>query len=76
MNPARESKKVNTRHAKTFSEQMFFRTNVMNHIEAQKFENHEFLEQHIQSTLDFYSPRVVSPEGGFYGGFTLSLIHI
>ena len=42
----------------------------MNHIEAQKFENHEFLEQHIQSTLDFYSPRVVSPEGGFYGGFT------
>ena len=34
-----------------------------------KFENPEFLERHIQSTLAFYSPRVFAPEGGFYGGF-------
>ncbi len=33
------------------------------------FESPEFLEAHIQSTLDFYEPRVFSPEGGFYGYF-------
>jgi len=33
------------------------------------FESSEFLEQHIQSTLAFYEPRVFSPEGGFYGCF-------
>ena len=31
------------------------------------FESSKFLEQHIQSTLAFYEPRVFSPEGGFYG---------
>ena len=33
------------------------------------FESSKFLEQHIQSTLAFYEPRVFSPEGGFYGCF-------
>ena len=33
------------------------------------FESAEFLEQHIQSTLVFYDPRVFSSEGGFYGCF-------
>lgn len=33
------------------------------------FESLDFLEQHIQATLDFYEPRVFSPEGGFYGCF-------
>ena len=33
------------------------------------FESPEFLEAHIQSTLDFYAPRVFAPEGGFYGCF-------
>jgi len=33
------------------------------------FESSEFLEQHIQSTLAFYEPRVFVPEGGFYGCF-------
>lgn len=33
------------------------------------FENADFLEQHIQSTLAFYEPRVLDPEGGFYGCF-------
>ncbi len=33
------------------------------------FENQAFLEQHIQSTLAFYEPRVYSPEGGFYSCF-------
>lgn len=33
------------------------------------FESSKFLEQHIQSTLAFYEPRVFSPEGGFCGCF-------
>jgi len=33
------------------------------------FESPEFLQAHIQSTLDFYAPRVFAPEGGFYGCF-------
>lgn len=33
------------------------------------FESSDFLEQHIQSILSFYEPRVFSPEGGFYGCF-------
>lgn len=33
------------------------------------FENPDFLEEHIQSTLDFYASRVIAPEGGFYGCF-------
>ena len=33
------------------------------------FESSKFLEQHIQSTLAFYEPKVFSPEGGFYGCF-------
>lgn len=33
------------------------------------FENPQFLEAHVKSTLDFYEPRVFSPEGGFYGCF-------
>jgi len=34
------------------------------------FESPEFLNTHIQSTLEFYNPRVFSPEGGFFSGFT------
>jgi len=34
------------------------------------FESPTFLNRHIQSTIGFYEPRVFSPEGGFYGGFT------
>jgi len=30
------------------------------------FEDRGFLQKHIRSILDFYEPRVVSPEGGFY----------
>lgn len=30
------------------------------------FENSEFLEQHVRSILDFYEPRVLSEQGGFY----------
>ena len=30
------------------------------------FESQEFLQNHIRSILDFYEPRVVAPEGGFY----------
>lgn len=37
--------------------------------QSPNFESPEFLEAHIQSTLDFYEPRVFSPEGGFYGYF-------
>jgi len=37
--------------------------------EIPNFESSEFLEQHIQSTLAFYEPRVFSPEGGFHGCF-------
>lgn len=33
------------------------------------FESPEFLERHIQSTLEFYEPRVFAPAGGFYGCF-------
>ena len=33
------------------------------------FERPDFLEQHVQSILAFYEPRVYSPEGGFYGCF-------
>lgn len=33
------------------------------------FESSDFLEQHIQSILSFYEPRVFSAEGGFYGCF-------
>ena len=33
------------------------------------FESADFLEAHIQTTLDFYEPRVFSQEGGFYGCF-------
>jgi len=33
------------------------------------FESSHFLEQHIQSTLAFYEPRVFAAEGGFYGCF-------
>lgn len=33
------------------------------------FESSDFLEQHIQSILAFYEPRVFSAEGGFYGCF-------
>ena len=34
------------------------------------FESSVFLNTHIQSTLEFYNPRVFSPEGGFFSGFT------
>jgi len=30
------------------------------------FEDRGFLQKHIRSILDFYEPRVVSPEGEFY----------
>ncbi len=33
------------------------------------FESSDFLEQHIQSTLAFYEPRVFAPDGGFFGCF-------
>jgi len=33
------------------------------------FESAEFLETHIQSTLDFYAPRVFAKEGGFHSSF-------
>jgi len=33
------------------------------------FESPDFLEHHIESTLDFYEPRVFAPSGGFYGCF-------
>ncbi len=33
------------------------------------FESVDFLERHIQSTLNFYESRVFSPEGGFYSCF-------
>ena len=33
------------------------------------FESADFLEDHIQSTLAFYEPRVFAPGGGFYGCF-------
>lgn len=41
----------------------------MNTLEIPNFESPDFLEQHVQSTLGFYEPRVFSPEGGFYGCF-------
>lgn len=41
----------------------------MTSLEFPDFESCDFLEQHIQSTLAFYEPRVFSPEGGFYGCF-------
>ena len=33
------------------------------------FESAEFLETHIQSTLEFYAPRVFAKEGGFHSSF-------
>ena len=33
------------------------------------FENADFLEAHVQSTLAFYAPRAFAPSGGFYGCF-------
>ncbi len=33
------------------------------------FEDPEFLKQHIQSILNFYEPRVVDPNGGFFQTF-------
>lgn len=41
----------------------------MTRIEDPNFESPSFLEQHIQSILSFYEPRVFSPQGGFYGCF-------
>lgn len=41
----------------------------MTQISYPNFECAEFLEQHVQSTLAFYEPRVFAPEGGFYGCF-------
>ncbi len=37
--------------------------------EEPKFEKRDFLQQHIQSILDFYEPRVISPAGGYYQCF-------
>ncbi len=33
------------------------------------FESPAFLEDHIQDTLAFYAPRIIAPDGGFYGCF-------
>ena len=41
----------------------------MSQSETPNFQSPDFLEQHIQSTLAFYEPRVFAPEGGFYGCF-------
>ena len=41
----------------------------MNISDDRVFEQAEFLEAHIKSILDFYAPRIFSPEGGFYGCF-------
>jgi len=34
-----------------------------------KFDDPEFLRAHIRSILDFYAPRLVDPEGGFFQNF-------
>ncbi|WP_409432276.1 AGE family epimerase/isomerase [Litorimonas sp. RW-G-Af-16] len=41
----------------------------MNTHQQPVFDDEDFLEGHIQSTLAFYEPRVFSDEGGFYGCF-------
>ena len=41
----------------------------MTHPEHPIFESSEFLERHIQSTLDFYNPIVFAANGGFHGCF-------
>ncbi len=33
------------------------------------FQDPAFLNSHIHATLDFYAPRVIAPDGGFYGCF-------
>jgi mannose/cellobiose epimerase-like protein (N-acyl-D-glucosamine 2-epimerase family) len=33
------------------------------------FENTAFLQEHVQSILDFYEPRVLSPDSGFHQSF-------
>ena len=33
------------------------------------FESSEFLQEHVQSILAFYEPRVLAPEGGFHSCF-------
>ena len=38
-------------------------------LENPVFESSRFLKDHIQSTLDFYAPRAIAPEGGFFGCF-------
>ena len=41
----------------------------MNSTQYPAFGNPDFLNAHIESTLAFYAPRVMAPEGGFYGCF-------
>ena len=41
----------------------------MNTIQQPSFREAGFLAQHIQTTMDFYHPRVIDPQGGFFHFF-------
>ena len=41
----------------------------MSQIPTPKFDNSNFLHAHIRKTLAFYEPRILAPDGGFYGCF-------
>ena len=41
----------------------------MNTIQQPSFREPSFIAQHIQTTMDFYNPRAIDPQGGFFHFF-------